>query len=141
MLGPNLLLDCYDCSESKLRDKEFVLKFLDELTDMIGMHKIAGPYAIDYPGNPNSFDKGGISALVIIAESHISIHTFPSQNYMSLDIFSCKTFDAEKAVEFITKGFGVKKFDKKVFERGIEFPKDVPKAMEIVKKQRERLIK
>jgi S-adenosylmethionine decarboxylase len=106
---------------------------------MISMHKIADPYAIYYPGKSDSFDKGGISAIVIIAESHISIHTFPANNYMSVDIFSCKIFDIEKAIEYITKAFGAKKFEKKILNRGLEFPKDVPKAMKIVKKQREKI--
>jgi len=133
------MLDCYGCDENKLKDLDFVLKFLDELPTMINMHKIADPYAIHYPGKPDSFDKGGISAMVIIAESHISIHTFPANNYMSVDIFSCKIFDIEKAVEYIIRAFGAKKFEKKILNRGLEFPKDVPKAMKIVKRQREKI--
>jgi S-adenosylmethionine decarboxylase len=133
------MLDCYGCHEDKLKDLDFVLKILDELPAMINMHKIADPYAINYPGKPNSFDKGGISAIVIIAESHISIHTFPANNYMSVDIFSCKNFDIEKTIEYITKAFGAKKFEKKILNRGLEFPKDVPKAMKIVNRQREKI--
>jgi len=139
MFGPHLMLDCYGCDENKLKDLEFVLKFLDDLPDLIGMHKIAEPHAIDYPGKPDSFDKGGVSALVIIAESHISIHTFPSYNYMNVDIFSCKNFDVNKAVEFIIKSFGVKRFEKKLLYRGLEFPKEIPKAIEIIKNQRKEI--
>ena len=139
MFGPHLMLDCYGCDEKKLKNLEFVLKFLDDLPAIIGMHKIAEPYAIDYPGKSNSFDKGGISAVVIIAESHISIHTFPCNGYMSVDIFSCKDFDVEGAVEYIREAFNVRKFEKKLLSRGTEFPKDVPKAMKIVEKQRGKI--
>jgi len=139
MFGPHLMLDCYGCNEDKLKDLKFVLKFLDDLPDLIHMHKIAEPHAIDYTGNPKSFDKGGISAVVIIAESHISIHTFPSHKYMSVDIFSCKDFDVEKTIDFTIKTFEVKKIEKKFIHRGSEFPKEVPKAIEIVKKQREKI--
>jgi len=139
MFGPHLMLDCYGCDENKLKDLEFVLKFLDDLPNLIDMHKISEPHAISYPGKPDSFDKGGISALVIIAESHISIHTFPSYNYMNVDIFSCKNFDVEKAVKFIIKSFNVKKFEKKLLNRGLEFPKEIPKAIEIVKNQRKEI--
>jgi S-adenosylmethionine decarboxylase len=140
MFGPHLMLDCYGCNENKLKDLKFVLKFLNDLPDLIGMHKIAEPFAISYPGNPNSFDKGGISAFVIIAESHISIHTFPFQRYISVDIFSCKHFDVDKATEFIVKSFEAKKIEKKLFNRGSEFPKEVPKVMKIVEKQRKEII-
>jgi len=139
MFGPHLMLDCYGCNEKKLRDFNFVLKFLNDLPDLIGMHKIAEPHAINYSGKPNSFDKGGISAVVIIVESHISIHTFPSYNYMSVDIFSCKDFDVNKAVNFIIKAFEVKKVEKKLLNRGLEFPKEVSKAIKIVEKQREKI--
>jgi S-adenosylmethionine decarboxylase len=141
MFGPHLMLDCYGCNENKLKDLDFVLKFLDDLPDLIHMHKISKPHAINYPGNPNSFDKGGISAFVIIAESHISIHTFPSHKYMSVDIFSCKNFDVEKATEFTIKTFEAKKVEKKLLNRGLEFPKEIPKALRIVERQREKLIK
>jgi S-adenosylmethionine decarboxylase len=141
MFGPHLMLDCYECNERKLRDLKFVLKFLDDLPNLIDMHKISEPHAIDYPGNPKSFDRGGISAVVIIAESHISIHTFPSQRYMSVDIFSCKDFDVGKATDFIIKSFEVKKVEKKLLNRGSEFPKQISKAMKIVEKQREKLVK
>ena len=139
MFGPHLMLDCYECNEKKLRDLNFVLKFLNDLPDLIDMHKISEPHAIDYPGNPKSFDKGGISAVVIIAESHISIHTFPSHRYMSVDIFSCKNFDVERATDFTIKTFEVKKVEKKLLNRGTEFPKQIPKAMKIVGKQREKI--
>lgn len=139
MFGPHLMLDCYDCNENKLKDLKFVLKFLDDLPNLIKMHKISEPHAIDYPGNPKSFDKGGISAVVIIAESHISIHTFPSHKYMSIDIFSCKDFDVEKTIDFTVRTFEVKKLEKKLIHRGSEFPKQMPKALEIVKRQREKI--
>ena len=139
MFGPHLMLDCYGCNETKLKDLKFILKFLNDLSDLIGMHKIAEPHAIDYSGRPESFDKGGISAVVIIAESHVSVHTFPLQKYMSLDIFSCKNFDINKAIEFTVKSFEVKKFEKQLTNRGLEFPKEIPKAMKIVNRQREKI--
>jgi len=141
MFGPHLMLDCYGCNESKLKDLKFILKFLNDLPILINMHKISEPHAIDYPGRQGSFDNGGISAVVIIAESHISIHTFPSHRYMSVDIFSCKEFDVEKATGFIIKSFEAKKFEKKILNRGLEFPKEMSKAIKIVEKQREKLIK
>lgn len=139
MFGPHLMLDCYGCDEKKLGDPNFILKFLDELVSLIGMHKIAPPYALEYEGNPNSFDKGGISAFVLIAESHISVHTFPFDKYMSLDIFSCKDFDVEKAVNFTLKKFGVKKYEKNFVNRGREFPKEIAPAVKIVERERKKL--
>jgi len=139
MFGIHITLDCYECNKEKLKDLKFILNFLDELPDLIGMKKIAPPYAISYSGNPNSFDRGGISAFVIIAESHISCHTFPFNNYISFDIFSCKDFDIDKAINFVIKKFEVKKYERKIFTRGKDFPKELPKTVKIIKKQRKMI--
>ncbi len=141
MFGPHLTLDLYSCNREKIGNKEFILKILDELPELIGMHKISEPWAIEYPGNPNSFDAGGISGFVLIAESHITIHTFVKQAFASVDIFSCKSFDVEKAEKYIIEKFEAKKVEKNFFNRGIEFPKDVEKVKNIVARDRRKISK
>ncbi|MEM5829668.1 MAG: adenosylmethionine decarboxylase [Candidatus Aenigmatarchaeota archaeon] len=140
MFGPHLTLDLYHCNKKKLSDKKFILAFLEELADVIGMRKIAPPQAIEYEGNPNSFDAGGISAFLLIAESHISIHTFVKQAFASLDIFSCKDFDLKKTEDFVVKKLEPKKVERHFILRGKEFPKEVEKAKKIVAKEREKII-
>jgi len=80
MFGPHLTLDLYSCDKKRIVDKKFIEKFLDKFPIIIGMHKISKPFVIYYKGKKNSFDKGGVSGFVLIAESHISIHTFVEQN-------------------------------------------------------------
>jgi len=136
MFGPHLTLDLYGCNEKKLVDKEFIQTILDELPDFIGMHKISQPNVVVHPGNPDSFDKGGISAFILIAESHISIHTFRGYGFVSVDMFSCKKFDVKKAVKYLVEKFEAKKVEKNLLMRGREFPRDLEKAKEIVLKSR-----
>jgi len=139
MFGPHLTLDLYSCNRKKLADKNFILEILEELPDLIEMRKISEPQIIEYPGNPNSFDAGGISAFILIAESHISIHTFVKQAFASIDIFSCKNFDFKKAEAYIIEKFEPKKVERHLINRGIEFPKDTEKAREIVIKTRKKI--
>ena len=61
--------------------------------------------------------------VVIIAESHISIHTFSKKNYAFVDIFSCKEFDCIFAAEYITKHFEAAKVESHIVERGLDFPR------------------
>lgn len=136
MFGPHLMLDCYGCDRKKLADEKFVLDFLDKLPTMVGMKKIADPFLINFLGKTGTFDKGGISAVVLISTSHISVHTFPYQKFMSIDIFSCKNFDVKKTIEIIQSTFDVEKFEKKLIMRGSEFPKDVVRLEKIIEKQR-----
>ncbi|HEU5349722.1 MAG TPA: deoxyhypusine synthase family protein, partial [Ktedonobacterales bacterium] len=63
----------------------------------------------------------GVSGLVVIAESHIAIHTFPELDYFTMDIFSCKNFDHEKAIEYIRTAFDVREMDRMLVQRGLSF--------------------
>lgn len=128
MFGPHLTLDLYSCNQKKLNDVEFVFKLLNELPDFIGMNKISKPQVLKYHGKKNSFDKGGISGFVLIAESHISIHTFVEQKYASVDIFSCKDFDVKRSQQFLMEKLEAKHAEKHFIMRGREFPKELEMA-------------
>jgi S-adenosylmethionine decarboxylase len=140
MFGPHLTLDLYGCKEEKLSDLNFIYKILDELPDLMGMHKISPPQIVLHKGNPKSFDKGGISAFVLIAESHISIHTFIGYGFASIDVFSCKPFDEKEIENYLVKAFEAKKVERNFLKRGKEFPRELEIAKRIVLKERKNLI-
>ena len=82
----HLLVDGFGGDSEKLKSQEFVYKFLDKFPSSIDMNKISGPHVTTYNG-PVEQD-WGVSGFVMIAESHISIHTFPDRLYTNIDIFS-----------------------------------------------------
>ncbi|HET9146687.1 MAG TPA: adenosylmethionine decarboxylase [Acetobacteraceae bacterium] len=49
---------------------------------------------------------GGVSGVVVLAESHISIHTWPERNYAALDIFMCGACDPYQAIPLLKQAFG-----------------------------------
>ena len=129
-------MDMYGCNKKKLKDVNFVFTFLDELPSMIGMTKIMPPYTFSYSGlKPEDW---GVSGIVLIAESHISLHTFPEKNYVSLDIFSCNNFDVEATVDIIASKFEAKTYEKNFLMRGRHFPKDAVRSRQIIELERER---
>jgi S-adenosylmethionine decarboxylase len=135
--GPHLMLDGYGCEQAKLADLEHIYRVLDEFPVEIGMTKIMPPYVFKYSGaRPEDW---GVSGFVLIAESHISIHTFPEKRFLSLDIFSCKTFDVSRAVEIVTEAFGIQKVEQNLLDRGTEFPKDTARAAKLVRRDRARV--
>jgi len=121
MLGPHLILDLYGCPKDILEDINYIYKILDELPEKINMHKIMPPYVIKYVPEEDPLD-WGISGIVIIAESHIAIHTWPEFNYVSIDVFSCKNFDVEKTKAILEEKFQPKKIEWEILVRGREFP-------------------
>ena len=136
MFGPHLMMDLYGCNKKKLKEVNFVYNFLDELPALIGMTKIMPPYTFSYSGlKPEDW---GVSGIVLIAESHISIHTFPEKGYATVDIFSCKEFDVESASDIIASRFEAKTYEKNFMLRGRHFPKDISRSKQIIELERER---
>ena len=122
--GPHLMLDLNQCDSKKLDSIDLCFKFLNELPDQIGMTKITQPYVFPYDGLVPE-DKG-ITGMVIIAESHLSVHTFPLKNYAFIDIFSCKPFNTELATSFCIALFDSADPKVHLVARGESFPRQAP---------------
>lgn len=134
--GLHLMLDGYGCDPRKLSSKDFVRAFLDEFPETIGMTKIMSPYVNSHElADPKH---RGLSGFVLIAESHVSIHTFPLHGYVSIDVFSCKSFDTAFAEQEIVRRFGIDRIEKNILDRGVEYPQNPINAREIVIAEREQ---
>lgn len=110
---------------------------LDAYPSQLDMTKIMPPYVFTYHGAVP--DDWGVSGVVLIAESHISIHTFPDKGFVTLDIFSCREFDVDAAIEYFCGVFNPESYDKQVLMRGREFPRSLGRAGSIVESERLRL--
>ena len=115
----HLAVDGYRADPEKLKDTNLVYHFLDEYPDAIGMTKIVPPQVYTYHGKTP--EDWGISGFVIIAESHISVHTFPDRRYINIDIFSCKDFDATSSLEVVKRTFGLPEVKVWTLDRGIDY--------------------
>lgn len=124
--GLHLTLDGYGCDYDSLTSLDKIYEFLDKTPDLISMTKIMQPYVFKYTGKiPEDW---GLSGFVLIAESHISIHTFPEKNYLSLDIFSCKRFDLLLCASHVKEYFQMERYELNVLNRGLEFPRNIRKV-------------
>jgi S-adenosylmethionine decarboxylase len=119
VFGPHLIIDGSRCDTKKLADRNLIEQVLNSYPDAIGMTKIGGPYMFEYQAPDPAYS--GVSGLVVIAESHIALHTFPELDYFTMDIFSCKNFDHEKAIAYIRDAFDVKEMDRMLVQRGLSF--------------------
>lgn len=120
--GPHLTLDLSGCDKAKLTSFDFLFELLDSLPSRIGMTRITTPFIRPWLDQWATIP--GYSGFVILAESHISFHTFPDAEYVFIDLFSCRNFDVDVAVKFLMDSFGAKKCTKNVVRRGIDFPKE-----------------
>ena len=115
----HLVLDGYGGASDRLEDEALVYRFLDEYPLAISMTKISPPHVYRYEGRKP--DDWGVSGFVLIAESHISVHTFPKRGYLNVDIFSCKPFEAADSVEYVKSLFSLPEVQVLTLDRGLEF--------------------
>ena len=119
--GPHITIDLKGCPKEVLSNYDLHFEYLKKLPELIQMTPITQPYVFPYSGLVPS-DKG-ITGIVIIAESHLSIHSFEEKGYSFIDIFSCKDFDTGKAIQVTLEMFKPESYELNMVKRGIDFPR------------------
>src|SRR5438874_12063447 len=122
----HLTIDGYGGDRELLSSEALLSSLLDRFPGVIQMTKISQPFVMRYVGDKP--EDWGVSGFVLIAESHIAVHTFPERGYVWCDIFSCKAFEAEGAVVSIVSAFGLTDAQVTKLVIGLEFPHDVDEA-------------
>jgi S-adenosylmethionine decarboxylase len=93
-LGKHLLLELNDCDRTILNDIDFIKNTMLAAANESGAAVLGEAF--------HQFSPQGVSGVILIAESHLSIHTWPEYGYAGADIFTCgNTVQPEKAAEFI----------------------------------------
>ncbi|MDA8169297.1 MAG: adenosylmethionine decarboxylase [Nitrospiraceae bacterium] len=114
-LGKHLLIDLRDCSTEVIKDLEQVKDALMQAA------KAASATIVDV--SFHEFSPFGISGMVVIAESHLSIHTWPEYGYAAVDIFTCgDLIKPEIAAAYLIERFRSKNPSVVEMKRGILSP-------------------
>ena len=111
-----LTIDGYSSNPDLLQNEKFIYQLLDRYPAEIGMTKIAPPQILRYVGAKP--EEWGISGFVLIAESHISIHTFVERRYVNRDVFSCKNFDSSQVTKDFTHRLQLTEVKTHLLDRG-----------------------
>lgn len=92
--GIHIILDCYECDNQLLNDKKALKQILMDAAIKSGAHIVETSFHQFYPQ--------GISGVIVISESHFSIHTWPEYKYAAIDIFTCsKEMNINFAIDYI----------------------------------------
>jgi S-adenosylmethionine decarboxylase len=115
--GFQLVLDCFGCDEEACCDLDRGYEFLDKICIHLKMTKQTQPYIFKtcettFPGKP------GYSGWVPIIESGIQIHTSSNNHFISIDVYSCKTFNEADVIDFVQRWFQPKHIDTCLIHRG-----------------------
>ena len=119
----HLLLELYKCDFEKLNDESFLRCTLNKAA------KLAKATVLNLISN--KFEPQGVTAIALLAESHISIHTWPESNYSAVDIFTCgQNMLPELASQFLIEALKAEEHSLRVIERNP--PSSVLKEMRTV---------
>jgi len=119
-IGVHLVADLRGVSASKISKLPLMKEMMESAVKSGGLTKIRSHY--------HQFSPTGVSGVILLAESHLSFHTWPEYGFVALDIFTCgPTENAEAAFEYIIDKLSPVSVEYKKIERGAEFPRGVQK--------------
>ena len=105
--------ELYGCDPASLRDLEGIIETVRRAAREAGA-TIVGDFA-------NKYEKGeGVSYILVVKESHISVHTWPELGYAAVDIYTCgEHVDPWKAFDVIAESFNPKTVSVMEIKRGL----------------------
>jgi S-adenosylmethionine decarboxylase len=110
--GRHLLIELFGCESSVLNNVKKTEEILLTACKLSGATVIKSLF--------HEFNPHGITGVVVISESHISIHTWPEFGYAACDVFTCGTkIDPDIAVKHIGRAFQAKDLKVTSIERGV----------------------
>ena len=116
-LGRQILVEFYDCDREVLNDASRIREVMMEGTRRSGATIVTDTF--------HAFSPHGVSGVVVIAESHVTIHTWPEYGYAAVDVFTCgDTINPWVIQQHLQDGFGSKTTSSMELKRGL-FPEAV----------------
>lgn len=111
-LGHQLLLELKDCDKDALNDVNLLKEALVTAASECGATVLGESF--------HQFSPQGVSGVVVIAESHLVIHTWPEYGYAAVDIFTCgDAVKPEKAAELLVEKLGTSSHSVIKMQRGL----------------------
>lgn len=154
-IGTHLVMDITSYNGEALKDEGKVSRYISDLIKLADMTCLVAPQTFRFPFdneykkfleklreegtssplinerleilNYNETEGSGVTGFGILCESHIAVHTFPEKHdpFMSVCLYSCKSFDADEIIEYTNKYWEVKDNHVVVMQRHVGLPQQV----------------
>ncbi|MCM3652229.1 adenosylmethionine decarboxylase [Metabacillus litoralis] len=112
MRGQHFIIDAYECSEDILNNAEQLKELLTKAINQLGMEILSTHF--------HSFSPQGVTGVIGISTSHVSIHTWPEHGYAALDLYTCGNQDIWPALKAILEKIEAKRTNVYELSRGEE---------------------
>jgi S-adenosylmethionine decarboxylase len=110
-VGAHVLADFWGCQFEKLDDEQLLMDYLRQAAKSAQM-TILGEES-------HKFSPQGFTGLLLLSESHISIHTYPERGYAAIDVFTCGGGMTQNAIAFLKEVLQPEHVNQMVVRRGI----------------------
>jgi len=111
IVGRHIIAELYGVSSDLIAKEENVRRIIEEVVKEAGLNKVGSVY--------KQFNPHGVTGVVLISESHVSVHTWPEYELVNLDIFTCGDVEkAEKAFKLFIEKFKPKWYRHVILDRG-----------------------
>lgn len=118
-LGIHLLIELCSCNTQKIDNLDYLEKIMTQAAEVAGATVLKTAF--------QDFNPQGVSGVVVIAESHLTIHTWPEYGYAAVDIFTCGSrVDPWKAAGFLKQELEAGDMQLNELQRGIPHPAEGP---------------
>ncbi len=117
--GTQWLVDASGCRPSALRDEALLRALLDEVLATVPLRAAAPPLWKAFGG------EAGVTGMVLLEESHLTVHTFPEHGYASIDLYCCVPRAAFDWQRVLARALGATHVRVRVLERAPELTADV----------------
>ena len=110
-LGHQLMVEYYGCSAARLNDRDHIRDAMVAAAKATGATVVGDMF--------HEFNPHGISGVVVIAESHLAIHTWPEYGYAAVDLFTCgNEIDPYLGFDRLRNALQAERFEVREFYRG-----------------------
>lgn len=112
VLGKQLIIELFDCIDTRFDDIQWIEESMLEAARQANATIVTSTF--------HKFSPIGISGVVVIAESHLTIHTWPEYHYAAVDVFTCgDVLDGDRAVQVLCERLGCRRHLVSSMDRGL----------------------
>lgn len=112
--GKHIIIDGFECDSLHLNNVTFLEKLCKKAALDAGMEILYSYF--------HQFQPQGVTGMLVLSTSHISIHTWPEERYASFDLYTCGNPDLIAPVNFLLKELSTKKAMMYSIDRGVSQP-------------------
>jgi S-adenosylmethionine decarboxylase proenzyme len=111
-LGRQIIVEYYSCNPEKLNDTALIKRAMREAANVCGATVVQEAFHL--------FNPHGVSGVVVIAESHLAIHTWPEYRYAAVDLFTCgEEINPDIAFDYLRDALEAGHFSAMEMKRGM----------------------